>query len=50
MVTALEENSRNATENKPNIEIAQEEGVIDVDSDDSNYEVTGRFLHLQEGY
>ena len=49
-MTVLEENSLNFTEDGPDVEIAivppQKEGVTDVDSDDSDNEVTGTFLHL----
>ena len=49
-MTVLEKNSLNFTEDGPDVEIAivppQEEGVTDMDSDDSDNEVTGTFLHL----
>ena len=49
-MTVLEKNSPNFTEDGPDIEIAivspHEEGVTNIDSDDSDKEVTGTFLHL----
>ena len=52
-LTALEENSPNATKGGPDVELAsvpaQEEDVADMDSDDFHFEVTGTFLRLTRG-
>ena len=54
ILTALGKNSTNSTIDVPDVEIAivppQEEGVTDMDTDDSDNQVTGRFCTCQDGY